>query len=204
MALTSTTLAVAIDANAQAFTATSATGATVGGFARINNEFMLISAISGTKISVKHRGVHGTKAVAHAILSPLTFGIATDFTAPSAGEAAAPHFSARDVESIGADGAVTPPTSKDKVVFITKASACAITLADPSALADGVTITFVSTTAAAHTVTLTTGYLGSSASDVLTFAAAVGHTVTLMAYKGLWAQIATSNQADESAGVAVA
>ena len=88
-----------------------------------------------------------------------------------------------------ADGAITIPTRGRKHVFVTKASAAALTLAAPTATAhDGVEIVIVSTTAAAHTVTVsTTGMndLGTSA-DVGTFGASKGNGLTLVAYQGDW------------------
>ena len=88
-----------------------------------------------------------------------------------------------------ADGAITIPTRGRKHVFVTKASAAALTLAAPTATThDGVEIVIVSTTAAAHTVTVsTTGMndLGTSA-DVGTFGASKGNGLTLVAYQGDW------------------
>ena len=64
-----------------------------------------------------------------------------------------------------------------------------MTLAAPTATThDGVEIVIVSTTAAAHTVTVsTTGMndLGTSA-DVGTFGASKGNGLTLVAYQGDW------------------
>lgn len=79
-------------------------------------------------------------------------------------------------------------------IIITKGTACAITLGAPTAGApdkgghDGLTIRFISTTAAAHTVTNTTpGFNnGSTASDVATFGAAIGNHITIEAYNGIW------------------
>ena len=86
-------------------------------------------------------------------------------------------------------GAITIPTRGRKHVFVTKASAAALTLAAPTATAhDGVEIVIVSTTAAAHTVTVsTTGMndLGTSA-DVGTFGSSKGNGLTLVAYQGDW------------------
>lgn len=84
-----------------------------------------------------------------------------------------------------ANGAIT---IKDGIVVITKASAAALTLADPTATVDDYkTLTIVSVTAAAHTVTNTTGFnAGSTASDVATYSAAKGACMTLVAYQGVW------------------
>jgi len=87
------------------------------------------------------------------------------------------------------DGAITIPTRGRKHVFVTKATAAALTLAAPTATThDGVEIVIVSTTAAAHTVTVSTAGmndLGTSA-DVGTFGAAKGNGLTLVAYQGDW------------------
>ena len=87
------------------------------------------------------------------------------------------------------DGAITIPTRGRKHVFVTKASAAALTLAAPTATThDGVEIVIVSMTAAAHTVTVSTAGmndLGTSA-DVGTFGASKGNGLTLVAYQGDW------------------
>lgn len=87
------------------------------------------------------------------------------------------------------DGAITIPDGGRKIVLLTKATASAITVAAPTATVhDGVEIVVVSTTAAAHTVTATTiGFnAGDAASDVGTFAAAIGNGLSFVAYGGEW------------------
>jgi hypothetical protein len=74
-------------------------------------------------------------------------------------------------------------------VYITKATAAALTIAAPTAgTHDGVTIDIISTTAQAHTVTATTiGFnAGGAASDVGTFATAIGNGLRIQAYQGEW------------------
>lgn len=75
-----------------------------------------------------------------------------------------------------------------QTVYITKASAAALTLAAPTATThDGVTIDIISTTAQAHTVTYTDGFNGGGAStDVGTFATAIGNGLRIQAYQGKW------------------
>lgn len=85
-----------------------------------------------------------------------------------------------------ADGAI-PLYSHTAV--LTKAGVNAMTLAVPTATThDGVTITVMSTTANAHTVTATTvGFnAGDAASDVATFGAAIGNSFSFVAYQGEW------------------
>src|SRR3990167_5973284 len=92
---------------------------------------------------------------------------------------------------ISASGAVTPTASD--LYIITKAGVAALTLAAPvSGTAsqggdDGVTITILSSTANAHTLT-STGNFGDGAgnTDLATFAAEIGAGVTLIAYGGTW------------------
>lgn len=90
---------------------------------------------------------------------------------------------------ISADGAVTI-TAANKLYVITKASAAAITIANPTATThDGVTLTFVSTTAAAHTLSNAAGAGfndGGAGGDVGTFGGAKGDNITIVAYGGKW------------------
>ena len=87
MALTVTSLAAAQSATAQSFKATAATGATVGGFAKVDGEYERILAIDGTTIFVARRGEFGGKVVAHTVLASVVFGLDTDLaelpTAPA-------------------------------------------------------------------------------------------------------------------------
>ncbi len=88
-----------------------------------------------------------------------------------------------------ANGAISIPASGRVKVFITKGTAAALTLAAPTATThDGVEIVFVSTTAAAHTVTATTiGFnAGDASSDIGTFGGAIGDGLAVVAYQGEW------------------
>lgn len=90
------------------------------------------------------------------------------------------------VVAYSGDGAIGVYTH---TALITKGTAAALTLAAPTATThDGVTITIVATTAAAHTVTATTiGFnAGDAASDVCTFTAAIGNNLVVTAYQGEW------------------
>ena len=83
------------------------------------------------------------------------------------------------------DGAITIQTG---TVVITKGTAAALTLGTPTTAQNGTIIRFVSTTAAAHTVTASTiGFNdGGTASDVGTFGAAKGNGFSCVAYGGQW------------------
>lgn len=91
------------------------------------------------------------------------------------------------LQAIAASGAILPHVGATYV--ITKSSAAAaMTLAAPTATTDdGLIITVTSNTAKAHTITAT-GLLqtGAATTDVATFAAFAGCSVTLMAYQGKW------------------
>lgn len=90
------------------------------------------------------------------------------------------------VVAYAADGAIG---LYSHTAVLTKAGVNAMTVAVPTATThDGVTITVVSTTANAHTVTATTvGFNATDAAgDVATFGAAVGNSFTFMAYQGEW------------------
>ena len=56
------------------------------------------------------------------------------------------------------------------------------------------TVVFISTTAAAHTITVTAGFYGNTTtSDVATFPATKNGTLTVIAQNGLWAPQATAD-----------
>lgn len=98
-----------------------------------------------------------------------------------------------DVQVLAADGAIT---IKSGVVVITKGTAAAITLADPTAgTDDGKVLIVDSATAAAHTLTIAGGLRGAGASaDVGTFGAAIGNGLMLYAYNGAWYPVPGTNQ----------
>jgi enoyl reductase-like protein len=66
-----------------------------------------------------------------------------------------------------------------------------MTIVDPTATThDGVTLTFVATTANAHTLSNAAGSgffsSGGASKDVATFGGAIGDGLTIMAYQGKW------------------
>jgi hypothetical protein len=88
---------------------------------------------------------------------------------------------------MGASGAVV---IKAGTVFITKAGVAALTIVDPtSGVHDGVEMTFISTTAQAHTLSNAAGSgfnAGGAGTDVGTFGGAKGDGITIIAYAGVW------------------
>jgi hypothetical protein len=104
---------------------------------------------------------------------------------PRPGAEVAAFVTPRTVQAASADGAIT---IRDGVVFITKATAAALTLAAPNNGEDnGKVLYVIATTAAAHTVTISGGLNGAGASaDVGTFGGAVGDQFAVVAYNGVW------------------
>lgn len=97
-----------------------------------------------------------------------------------------PNGAAKIPVAIAASGAVPVRPGADYV--ITKAGVAALTLAAPTAGSDdGVTISIISSTAFAHTLTAT-GLLatGSASVNLATFAAFAGAGLSLKAYQGKW------------------
>ena len=184
MALTVTSLASACTANDTKVTLTSATGCVVGSLIMADGEFMLVTDITTTPTVQVVRGYNNgalsSSAVAHAALAPVTFGLTSEFgqTSPLNGQVIV-------ATSYSADGTITNPTV-NATIFIDKATACALTLTDPAADQTN-TVIIKSLTAAAHTVTYATGFYGdTTSSDVATFAAKAGASMTILARGGTW------------------
>lgn len=185
MALTSTSLSAACGAEDLRIYLTSTSGLNAGDVIRVDDEYMFVVAIpaSGT-VDVRNRGFGGTRALAHGILAPVSFGPAADFVTLQPG---APGR-AWDTVSYGADGAIAVPT-RDTRVLLTKATAAAMTIAAPSVDSDGVRVIIYSPSSLAHTVTFTPGFYGNTtSSDVVTFTvtASVIGAIEMVAEKGAW------------------
>lgn len=119
---------------------------------------------------------------------------ATQFTGPLDGDTTGDHTGNVDggikqpVVEVTADGAIAVPLVDTKYV-ITKAGVAAMTIANPTAgIQDGITLTFISATASAHTLTrATTGFNDAGASgDVATWGGAKGDGLQLTAWDGKW------------------
>lgn len=100
------------------------------------------------------------------------------------------------VLAMSANGAVTVP-AYNQVILLTKAGVLAATLVDPTATThDGVELTFIATTANAHTLSNAAGSGfngGGAASDVGTFGGAIGDFIKVVAYQGKWYVTAKTN-----------
>lgn len=184
-----TTLASACGANDKTINPTSSTGNAVGWLWLVDGEYMeqVDVATAGGLIPVQRGGKNGSVQSAHAILAGVTAGPKTDFPGPMAGWPTNPAIYKKQIVSYGASGAIVPPTS-DTLIFLDKATAAAMTLANPTgATPDGVEVTIFSTTAAAHTITYTPGFHGDTeSSDVATFTNTTGNSLTLLSSRGTW------------------
>lgn len=185
MSLTSTTLAGAITASAQRAALTSSTGLNlIGPFQKkilmVDGERMLISDIRDQPTIAIVRGIQGTLASAHAALTPAIFGAPSDFA----------DIPDSPWVSYSASGAITPPNT-DQVIYLTKATAAAMTLENP-AKDSTATVVIYAIGDAAHTVAYTPGFYGNTTgSDLATFTGK-GASFTMRAANGLWGAVATA------------
>lgn len=196
MALTNTTLAAAAGVNDDTIRVTAATGFADKQVIRVDNEFMAqVGAADGIVIKVR-RGLEGTAQVAHALLADVATGLGSDFPAAPAGlPVPVPGLGAGRV-TLGADTTLNTADfpKGDTTYVITKATAAAITIGNPSKAQNGLRLTFRSATAAAHTVTYAAGYYGDAGtSDIATFAAKNGASMTIEANGGGWGAVAFTN-----------
>lgn len=89
---------------------------------------------------------------------------------------------------VSADGAIAVP-SVDTKYIITKAGVAVLTIVDPTTVThDGLTLTFITNTANAHTLTRTTTGFNDAGSggDVATWGGAKGDGMQITAYGGKW------------------
>ncbi len=189
MALTATTLSGAKATNDTVIALTSATGAASKQLALVDAEWMRITSTLLTPTVGVVPGYAGTPAGPHGVLAPVVFGPTQDFV--NAGIVPGTIISSL---SFGVSGAITGPSGSgvpisNTLVYLTKATAGAYTLVGPAT--DQInTVTFISTTAAAHTLTYTAGFSGNTtSSDVATWAATINGTLTIKAQGGTWAII---------------
>jgi hypothetical protein len=94
------------------------------------------------------------------------------------------------VVAVTGDGAISIPAGNTTYFITENIDGAAMTLVDPTATThDGLTLTFIATTAQAHALdnSAGSGFNGVGAgADVGTFGGAVGDMIQLMAYQGVW------------------
>lgn len=193
MALTATTLASAKATNDTKIVLTSSTGVANKMLALVDAEWMRVTSVDLAPTVGVVPGYNGSTAGPHGVLAPVIYGVTGDFQAvglvPSGIVTS---------QSFGADGAITGPLGSgvpvaNTVIYLTKATAGAYTLAAPAKDQQN-TLIFVSTTAAAHTITYTAGFYGNTTtSDVATFPATINGMFTIKAQNGTWAPVATAD-----------
>lgn len=156
-----------------------------------------ISAPTDDQIDIEVAGADDFRFTANTFTALSGSSIATDVIAETTGAAGVTIDGAlvkdgtvptrQTVTLAAADGAVT---AKDGLVVITKATAAALTIADPTAVTDdGKVLKIISRTAAAHTLDNSAGSgfnAGGAGSDVGTFGGAIGDGLELVADNGKW------------------
>jgi hypothetical protein len=203
MAITATTLSAAVAAGAAGADTTiqvaSATGITAPNYTTgtgitlllVDQEFMVVTAVLGTLVSVL-RGQFGSPAQPHVVNSQVQIGAPGDF--PIIGEYVG--RSLTTLEIVGAQNlpAVFLAGSTDAIpstvpgFYVVKtAGVNAMTLAAPTAAAEGNIIWVVSDTANAHTITATSLFAnGTALKTTATFPAFRGASVCLRACNLVW------------------
>jgi hypothetical protein len=193
MAQTTTTISAAVGATDLTIPVTSATGFAAGNYLRLDNEFMVVSSVSGTNISVRSRGDKGSGAVAHNILAIANTGLDSDLAVQPMGQAAQIDPQFPTIVTYSAAGAIAIPVQNTMVV-LNGGAARAMTLAGPGKDQDGLTLTVLNASAFAHTVTYTAGFYGdTTSSDVITFAAKAGASFICVARGGTWGLLGLTN-----------
>lgn len=111
----------------------------------------------------------------------------------------------RSLTSVSASGDSTPPSAlytsagaiseRSGSVFIGSGGALAMTLAAPSTDDNGKQLAIIASTAQAHTVTnAAPGFnSGGAASDVATFGGAIGDSMVVVAWGGVWHAVNLTN-----------
>lgn len=179
--------------NADDFTFTANTFTALSGSSIATNTIVETTSASGVTIDsvlCKDGGIilADSAAIAADVVSEKTSaaGVTVDGLLIKDGVA----YSRTPFAAVTADGAITIP-AYNKTHFITKAGVAAMTIVDPTATThDGVTLTFVATTANAHTLSNVGGSgffsSGGSGKDLATFGGAIGDGITILAYQGKW------------------
>lgn len=219
MAITATTLSTAVAAGPAGtdynINVASATGITAPNFTSgagitwliVDAEFMVVTAVNGTVISVL-RGQNGTTALPHVTGSLVQIGLPTDFV--SYGSYTNNEVAVGEVESLLKWPAIFLAGSADALTgaagfwVVKTAGVDSITLATPTAAQEGNVIFIWSDTANAHTVTCpTTNFAVGAAANktVCTFPARPGAGIQLRVCNLNYHLIATSGTGTNSGPV---
>ena len=195
-----TTAAAAIGKNDTTILFTAITDLVLGNLCKVDDEFVKIIAplsLLTTTPQPVLRGQEGTAQVAHVTGAKIYLGanpsssLAGDWGQPTPGGLAPtvmPLTRAKRRISYAAAGAITLPNpGEDMVATLVGTTILAMTVANPSKLADGDTLLIEGDGKAAHTVTYAAGVgnVGATA-DVFTFNAAQAQSFLLQAAGGFW------------------
>jgi hypothetical protein len=184
MALVATTLAGAKATGDKFVKLTSGTGVAKKMLLLVDGEFMRVTDVSLSPTVGVVPGYEGSTAGPHAALAVAIYGVPSDFTGP---EIDGP-FS----NSIAVNATYQPP-SYDQVVYLTKATALAVTLLNPASVGDQNEITFIQAGAGAHVITYTQGFNGdTTGSDTATWPAAGYAALKIKAQNGAWVPMASA------------
>ena len=203
MAITATTLSAAVAAGAAGADTTinvaSATGITAPNFTTgagityllIDQEFMLVTGVSGTFVSVQ-RGILGSPAQPHVVNTQVQIGAPADF--PAIAEyvgrslTAFEYVGQQNLQAVLLAGTADAIPSTVPGFYVVKSgTANAMMLAAPTAAAEGNIITVLSDTAFAHTITATSLFAnGTALKTTATFPAFRGASVVLRATNLVW------------------
>ncbi len=139
----------------------------------------------------KHIGTLGDVRMGALTATTGTFsGAVSGTTLTATGILTAAQIRVREWElALDAGGAIAIPAYSE-TIYITAASAAALTLADPTPTThDGVRLTIIAATAAAHTVSNAAGSGfngGGSGAALATFGGTIGDCLAIEAYGGAW------------------
>jgi uncharacterized Zn-binding protein involved in type VI secretion len=153
-----------------------------------------LTAVALTVAQLTDSGLTTTR-VPYASTAGLLIDAATFTFTTATGELAATQFKGGQKDKIAAkltNGAIAAVSGS---YAITKGSALASsTLATPVTTDDdGIIMRFVSTTAYAHVISVASGKINGGSLTTITFtSAAIGDSVTVMAYQGIWYTIGTT------------
>ncbi len=195
MAFTTTTLAAACAVTDTQITVTSASGFAPNQFVKVDDEFMkIVSSYNGVNTIIQVlRGQNATTVTAHPASAKAETDAVTATDWAASGASVIPAYPlagrARRVTSYSASGAITVPTAGvDQVAILNGTNALAMTLAAPTTDMDGTILIVIANGAAAHTLSVPTGFgiAGTTGYTKLTAAAGGQNSIMLMAAQTAW------------------
>lgn len=205
MAITATTLSAAATISGTTIAVTSATGITAPNyqidkgviFLLIENEYLLVTGVSGTIISVL-RAQNGSYAAAHANGATVQIGLLSDFPAQQkllqneiVNQLTVNSSIEPDINLTGSADAISATASG--YYLVKTAGVDAMTLVAPTAAAEGIIISIYSDTTNAHTLTATALLAnGTALKTTATFAAFRGAGLKLRATNLVWHVLTSS------------